>query len=141
MSESSGTPGANTARGSQYLRHARKRHYPAQILWGIPRAREIFYCGNFRRPRAALRAVLSSILYPEGPLGAWPNATLGLAKQLRQLGDVRRDAPRFVLSLNLGGKVMEWFSRKTSIAGAEVPNWLIVLGAIVVIWIIYSFVH
>jgi hypothetical protein len=36
---------------------------------------------------------------------------------------------------------MEWFSRKTSLAGVEVPNWMIVLGAIIVILIIYSFVH
>ena len=36
---------------------------------------------------------------------------------------------------------MEWFSRKTSIAGVQVPNWMVVLGAIIVIWIIYSFIH
>ena len=34
---------------------------------------------------------------------------------------------------------MEWFSRKTSIAGFEVSNWLIVLGVVIVIWIIYSY--
>jgi hypothetical protein len=34
---------------------------------------------------------------------------------------------------------MEWFSRTTSIAGIEIPNWVIVLGAIVVIWLIYTF--
>ena len=36
---------------------------------------------------------------------------------------------------------MEWFSRKTSIAGVEVSNWMVVLGAIIVILIIYSFIH
>ena len=35
---------------------------------------------------------------------------------------------------------MEWFSRKTSVAGVEIPNWVLVIAAIVVIWIIYSFV-
>jgi hypothetical protein len=35
---------------------------------------------------------------------------------------------------------MEWFSRKTSIAGIEVPNWILVIVVIVVIWIVYSFV-
>jgi hypothetical protein len=35
---------------------------------------------------------------------------------------------------------MEWFSRKTSIAGSQVPNWILVLAALVVIWTIYSFV-
>ena len=35
---------------------------------------------------------------------------------------------------------MEWFSRKTSIAGIEIPNWMVVLGAIVVIWLIYAFI-
>jgi len=34
---------------------------------------------------------------------------------------------------------MEWFSRKTSIAGVQIPNWVIVLGAIIVIWLIYTF--
>jgi hypothetical protein len=32
---------------------------------------------------------------------------------------------------------MEWFSRKTSIAGTEIPNWALVLVAVIVIWIIY----
>ena len=32
---------------------------------------------------------------------------------------------------------MEWFSQKTSIAGTQVPNWALVLGAVVIIWIIY----
>ena len=27
---------------------------------------------------------------------------------------------------------MEWFSRKTPIAGTEIPNWMIVLGAIII---------
>jgi hypothetical protein len=35
---------------------------------------------------------------------------------------------------------MEWFSGKTSIAGVEISNWILVLAALVVIWIIYSFV-
>jgi hypothetical protein len=32
---------------------------------------------------------------------------------------------------------MEWFTRTTSIAGTQIPNWALVLGAIIVIWIIY----
>ena len=36
---------------------------------------------------------------------------------------------------------MEWFSKKTSIAGIQLPNWIVVLGAIIVILIIYSFIH
>ena len=36
-----------------------------------------------------------------------------------------------------GAKVMEWFSQKTSIAGTQVPNWALVLGAVIIIWIIY----
>ena len=35
---------------------------------------------------------------------------------------------------------MDWFSRKTSIAGVQIPNWVIVLGAIIVIWLIYTFI-
>ena len=32
---------------------------------------------------------------------------------------------------------MEWLSRKTSIAGIEISNWMLILIAIVVIWLIY----
>jgi hypothetical protein len=35
---------------------------------------------------------------------------------------------------------MEWFSRKTAIAGTQIPNWALVLGAVIVIWIIYRFI-
>jgi hypothetical protein len=35
---------------------------------------------------------------------------------------------------------MEWFSRKTSIAGTQISNWILVLAALVAILIIYSFV-
>jgi hypothetical protein len=35
---------------------------------------------------------------------------------------------------------MEWFRQTTSIAGTQIPNWVLVLGAIIVIWIIYRFV-
>jgi hypothetical protein len=42
---------------------------------------------------------------------------------------------------NLRKKVMEWFSQKTSIAGVQIPNWMVVLGAIIVILIIYRSLH
>jgi hypothetical protein len=32
---------------------------------------------------------------------------------------------------------MEWFSQKTSIAGIQISNWILVLAAIIVIGIIY----
>ena len=32
---------------------------------------------------------------------------------------------------------MEWFSQKTSIAGIQISNWVVVLGAIIVILILY----
>jgi len=35
---------------------------------------------------------------------------------------------------------MEWFSRKTTVAGIEISNWILVVAAVVVIWIIYRFV-
>ncbi len=38
-----------------------------------------------------------------------------------------------------GRKAMEWFSRKTSIVGVQIPNWILVVVAVVVIWIIYTF--
>jgi type VI protein secretion system component VasF len=36
---------------------------------------------------------------------------------------------------------MEWFSRRTSIAGIQTPNWMVVLGAVIVILLAYSFMH
>ena len=36
---------------------------------------------------------------------------------------------------------MEWFNKKTSIAGIQISNWMIVLGAIIVILIIYTSIH
>ena len=36
---------------------------------------------------------------------------------------------------------MEWFTKKTSIAGVQLPNWIVVLGAIIVILIIYNSIH
>jgi hypothetical protein len=36
---------------------------------------------------------------------------------------------------------MSWFSRTAPIAGIQVPNyWMLVMVAVVVIWIIYSFI-
>jgi hypothetical protein len=32
---------------------------------------------------------------------------------------------------------MEWFSRKTPIAGTEIHNWAIILGVVVAILVIY----
>jgi len=39
-----------------------------------------------------------------------------------------------------GRKAMEWFSQKTSIAGIQISNWILVVVAILVIWIIYSLI-
>ena len=36
---------------------------------------------------------------------------------------------------------MEWLSKKTSIAGTELPNWMVVLGAIIVVLVIYALIH
>jgi hypothetical protein len=35
-------------------------------------------------------------------------------------------------------KVMEWFNQKTSIAGIQVSNWTIALGALIVLLLAYS---
>ena len=35
---------------------------------------------------------------------------------------------------------MEWFSKKTSIAGMQISNWMLVIVAVVAIWIIYKFI-
>jgi hypothetical protein len=33
---------------------------------------------------------------------------------------------------------MEWFSRETSIAGVQISNWMIVLGAVIIMLLIYT---
>jgi hypothetical protein len=35
---------------------------------------------------------------------------------------------------------MEWFSQRTSIAGVQIPNWMFILGAVLIVWIIYNLV-
>jgi hypothetical protein len=36
---------------------------------------------------------------------------------------------------------MEWFRQKTSIAGIQIPNWGIILGAVIIIVLIYTLRH
>jgi hypothetical protein len=81
----------------------------------------------------------------------------------QQLGDIRRDPPRLVfgeqfrrrsyrpilpLLLLLSPKaahvgVRQWngSSGKTSIAGYEISNWIIVLGAIIIVLLIFQNLH
>jgi hypothetical protein len=40
-----------------------------------------------------------------------------------------------------GSEAMEWFKRKTSIAGYEISNWIIVLGAIIIALLIFQNLH
>ena len=40
-----------------------------------------------------------------------------------------------------GSKAMEWFKRKTSIAGYEISNWIIILGAIIIVLLIFQNLH
>ena len=57
-----------------------------------------------------------------------------------ELRHIRRASSSVSCCLNMGG-VTEWFSQKTSIAGVQVSNWMVVLGAIIVILIIYTSIH
>jgi hypothetical protein len=40
-----------------------------------------------------------------------------------------------------GSTVMEWLKGKTSIAGYQISNWLIVLGAIIIVLLIFQNLH
>jgi hypothetical protein len=83
---------------------------------------------------------------------------LGLAQQLWQLGNVRCNPSCLILRQQLGRrlpafaivaergrlsgrKAMEWFKQKTSIAGVQVSNWMIVLGAIIIVLLIIQNTH
>jgi hypothetical protein len=89
-----------------------------------------------------------TLLFMDGPLGhggvAHPFFSPMAAKVTKRLWDIgdivgvleaRGRPSEEVLS---GRKAMEWFSRKTSIAGTQISNWILVLAALAVIWIIYS---
>ena len=34
---------------------------------------------------------------------------------------------------------MEWFTRTTSVGGIQIHNWVLVLIAVIIIWLIYRF--
>jgi hypothetical protein len=36
-------------------------------------------------------------------------------------------------------KVMEWLKRKSTIVGVEIANWILVIGVLVIIWVIYVY--
>jgi hypothetical protein len=40
-----------------------------------------------------------------------------------------------------GRNAMEWFKQKSSIAGVQVSNWLIVLGAIIIVLLVIQNSH
>src|SRR5262245_10352411 len=61
-----------------------------------------------------------------------------LAKKTDGFADQRRGRH---LRRPIWEEVMEWFNQKTSIAGIQVSNWMIALGAIIVILLGYSFMH
>jgi len=42
-------------------------------------------------------------------------------------------------AVHLGRNAMGWFSEKTSIGGSQISNWVLVLAAVVLVWLIYSF--
>ena len=68
----------------------------------------------------------------------WPSAVK------RNRGTIRKPSVSASPSgplLEAGRKVMEWFNGRTSIAGVQLPNWLVVLGAIVLILLIYTSIH
>ena len=35
---------------------------------------------------------------------------------------------------------MEWFSQKTLIAGTQIPNWVLVLAVVIVLFLIYRII-
>ena len=80
---------------------------------------------------------------PQRGLGERTTSTMvaKVTRRLLEIGDiveawevaqVRRRSIR-------GGSAMEWFSRKTSIGGSEISNWVLVLAAVVIVWLIFSF--
>ena len=67
------------------------------------------------------------------------------AARAAPLREFRPILPAFAIIVPEGGqsgsKAMEWFKRKTSIAGYEISNWIIVLGVIIVALLIFQNLH
>jgi len=36
---------------------------------------------------------------------------------------------------------MEWLNQKTSIAGVQISNWMIVLGAVIIVLLVFQNLH
>jgi hypothetical protein len=64
-----------------------------------------------------------------------------LPERLRRSLPPRHKTTRPPTEAAYGRKAMEWFNRKTSIAGIQISNWMIVLGAVLVILLIYNSMH
>src|SRR5262249_59112481 len=63
----------------------------------------------------------------------------GLTANLRSEDNKPLDPPVAIL---LGDQLgLEWFKQKTSIAGVQVSNWMIVLGAIIIVLLIFQNLH
>jgi hypothetical protein len=74
---------------------------------------------------------------------AWTGRPLFAAfKQMQFISARNESSKQASTEAAYGRKAMNWFSRTTSIAGMQVSNWILVIVAVVVLWIIYSaFIH
>ena len=72
---------------------------------------------------------------------AWPSSAERKLRGTKPQRAFRQCALPSEPRLEAGRKVMDWFSGRTSIAGVQLPNWLVVLGAIVLILLIYASIH
>src|SRR5262249_5493296 len=68
------------------------------------------------------------------------SGSLAIFAAIRRADPIGLSCPLLLLSPEKcglsGRKAMEWFKQKTSIAGVQVSNWMIVLGAIIIILLI-----
>ena len=70
----------------------------------------------------------------------WPPARVIATDNFRRVSESYCGivSGRSLLARSLSWRIaMEWFTGKTSIAGVQISNWILVLAAVVVIWIIY----
>jgi hypothetical protein len=64
-----------------------------------------------------------------------PQTDCGSAKAIRPITVIDGTPRKIAIYWR---QAMEWFSKKTSIAGVEIPNWTVALVAVVVILLLYS---
>ena len=75
-------------------------------------------------------------------LGFWLRADLALAHTALRSADIRFRGKADISGRQLmGEKIMEWLKQKTAIGGVQISNWMLVLGAVIIVLLVFQNLH